>query len=305
MTGYEALRGQAAWREWNERGRILAAGEDSARLLHAMTTNHIQGLAAGQGCFCFFLNAQGRIQADASILRVSETDFLVSTEPNTKDMLWAHLDKYIIADDVALTDLGPTHFEIAIEGPQATAVAERFGIPLPAEPYGIVPALGGYVANLSATGLPGVRLVLPIEQRAGVLAELAEIPTVDEEAWETVRLEQGKPRFGVEILEKHLVQETRVLSAVHFSKGCYLGQEIVERVRARGAVHKGLASIRIDTEAPPAVDAEIQSAGVKVGQVLSARFSPGEGKVVGFAMLGVDYLKGERELDCAGARVSV
>lgn len=305
MKNYEELRNQVAWRELKTHGRFLAVGEDSARLLHAMSTNHVQQLQPGQGCYSFFLNPQGRIQADASLLRVTEQEFLVLTETVTSESLMAHLDKFIIADDVTLADLRESFFEIAIEGPQAHAVTERFGIPLPEVANGVVTALGGYLANISDTGLPAIRLVLPIEQRESILDELVEIPEADEEAWETVRLEQGKPRYGVEILDKHLIQETRQMHAVHFSKGCYLGQEIVERVRARGAVHKGLASIRIEGQTAPEPGADILSAGAKAGNLLSARFSPAEGRLVGFAMLGVDYLTGAKEMDLSGAKVSI
>jgi aminomethyltransferase len=92
---------------------------------------------------------------------------------------------------------------------------------------------------------------------------------------------------------------------VHFSKGCYLGQEIVERVRARGQVHKGLASVTFEGAQVPAAGAEILAGGAKVGNVLSARFSPAEGVGVGFAMLSVDVLGGAKEMDLAGVRVSL
>src|SRR5947207_11164633 len=108
MTGYNELRTHAGWKDLSTRGRILAHGEDNARLLHAMTSNHVQGLEDGQGCYAFFLNAQGRIQSDANILRCSP-DFWIDTEAIAHAPLFAHLDKYIIADDVTLEDLAETH----------------------------------------------------------------------------------------------------------------------------------------------------------------------------------------------------
>jgi folate-binding protein YgfZ len=301
MQGYDALRTTAAWRNLSGRGRILAHGEDNARLLHAMSSNHIQQLGEGQGCYAFFLTAQGRIQCDAYILKTG-ADFLIDTEASAHAALYAHLDKYIIADDVTLEDLAASHDEVGLEGPQAFEIAAAHGVPVPDQDFGILPHAGGYVARLSETGMPGLRIIFP---QGGRPEWLADFPEASEEAWETVRLEQGKPRFGVEILDRHLIQETRLMHGVHFSKGCYLGQEIVERVRARGAVHKGLASIRIAATTVPPKEDELCGGGAKAGQLLSVRYSPAEGCCVGFALLAVDYLTGDKHITCQGHKVSL
>ncbi len=295
MRGYTDLRGAAAWRDLRGRGRILAHGEDNARLLHAMSSNHVQGLAEGEGCYTFFLNAQGRIQADAHIFRTG-TDILIDTEGVARDALFQHLDKYIIADDVTLEDLSQSHYSIGIEGPAAFEI----GLPVPPKEYGILPYREGYLSRQSETGLPGLRLTLPLGVEHGL-----SLPEADEDAWETVRLEQGKPRFGVEILDRHLVQETRQMHAVHFSKGCYLGQEIVERVRARGQVHKGLAGLSIEGDAVPEAGTEVQSDGGKAGQILHARWSPAESRVVAIGMLSTDVLSEPKPLTVAGRAASL
>jgi tRNA-modifying protein YgfZ len=304
MTGYDALRTAVAWRDVSSRGRILVHGEDNARLLHAMCSNHINNLADGEGLYAFFLNAQGRIQSDAYILKCG-ADFLLDTEASTHAALFAHLDKFIIADDVTLEDLAASHFAIAIEGPTALAVASTLGLPLPASPLGILAFEGGYIARLSETGFDGLRLILPVALKDAWLAKLAAIPTADEAAWEVVRRENGKPRFGVEILEKHLIQETRLLHGVHFSKGCYLGQEIVERVRARGAVHKGLVAVSFPAKQTPQPEAELCGGGTRAGSLLSASFSPALNEYVGFAMVGVDYLAGDKHISVDGHEVKV
>jgi folate-binding protein YgfZ len=303
MLGYLELRTRAAWRDLSGRGRILAHGEDNARLLHAMSSNHINGLEEGQGCYAFFLNAVGRIQGDATIMRCG-ADFLIDTEAGTHEKLFTHLDLFIIADDVTLEDLAASHFEIGIEGPEAEAIAAGLGVPVPPAQNGILVFEGGYIARLNETGVDGVRLILPVGSRAEWLAKLTGVVEADSEAWEIVRHENGKPRFGVEILEKHLIQETRLMHGVHFTKGCYLGQEIVERVRARGAVHKGLASVTIESgEKLPAQDAELCGGGVRAGHLLSVVHSPAENCSVGFAVLGVEYLGGDKHISCDGLEV--
>src|SRR5712692_5643991 len=97
--GYLALRSAAAYLDLSARGKIVVTGEDRARLLHAMTTNHVQQLKPGEGCYAFFLNPQGRILADVNLF-CRENDFLLDVEPETRETLYRHLDKYIIADDV-------------------------------------------------------------------------------------------------------------------------------------------------------------------------------------------------------------
>ena len=102
-AGYTALREDAAWLDLSGRGKIRATGEDRARLLHAMTTNQVETLQPGEGCYAFFLNAQGRILADVNLL-CFEDHFLLDTEPETRTKVYEHLDRYIIADDVTLED---------------------------------------------------------------------------------------------------------------------------------------------------------------------------------------------------------
>ena len=126
--GYTALRERAAWLDLSGRGKIRATGEDRARLLHAMTTNQVETLQPGEGCYAFFLSAQGRILADANLL-CFEDHFLLDTEPETRTKVYEHLDRYIIADDVTLEDQTDRIATIAIEGPKAGAVLAELGAP--------------------------------------------------------------------------------------------------------------------------------------------------------------------------------
>ena len=100
------------------RGKIKLTGEDRARLLHAMTTNHIQQLTPGTGCYAFFLNDKGRVLADANVLCRPDY-FLLDVEPETREPLYQHLDRFIIADDVTLEDATDVTATIAVEGPRS------------------------------------------------------------------------------------------------------------------------------------------------------------------------------------------
>jgi glycine cleavage system aminomethyltransferase T len=134
MTGYDALRNGAAWLDLSGRGKIKVLGEDRARLLHAMTTNNIQQLAPGTGCYAFFLTVQGRILADVNVL-CRPDHFLLDLDPETREKVYQHLDHYIIADDVTLEDLTGSTATIAVEGPKSAEVLQAAGAPTPEVDY--------------------------------------------------------------------------------------------------------------------------------------------------------------------------
>src|SRR3989442_1196552 len=115
--GYQALRESVGYLDLSSRGKLFATGEDRVRLLHAMTTNHIQRLEPGQGCYAFFLNAQGRILADANLFVLPDR-ILIDVEPELHESIYQHLDKFIIADDVTLEDATDELTALGVEGPR-------------------------------------------------------------------------------------------------------------------------------------------------------------------------------------------
>ncbi|MBI2688999.1 MAG: folate-binding protein YgfZ [Acidobacteria bacterium] len=255
------------------RGRIKAFGEDRKRLLHAMTTNHVQQLEPGQGCYAFFLSAQGRILSDVTIL-AQDDHLLLDVEPVQREPIFTHLDKYIIADDVALEDVTDQQTTLAIEGDDARQILEFINAPIPEAAYSSANWAGRLVVNTSYTGAPGFHIYLsPLD--APILAETLEDggakPATPEEV-ETTRILNGRPLYGVDITEANLPQETQLAHALHFSKGCYLGQEIVERIRSRGHVNKVLTKVEYVGE-PPA------------GTITSSTRDPATNRTVALAYL--------------------
>jgi tRNA-modifying protein YgfZ len=280
MTGYKALRERAAWRDLSARGKIKLTGEDRARLLHAMTTNHIQQLTPGTGCYAFFLNDKGRILADANVL-CRPDHFLLDVEPEVREPLFQHLDHFVIADDVTLEDITDATATVAVEGPQSEGVLQRAGAPVPATDYASVEWDQCLVARLNSTGSTGFFVFAPAIEKAAVISRLeaAGAEFADAEAARIVRLEHGKPRYGEDITERFLAQEANQPQALHFNKGCYLGQEIVERVRSRGQIHRVLKPLVLDTQEPPAPGTKLEDA----SEITSAVYSPALGKVVALA----------------------
>ncbi|HEX4771814.1 MAG TPA: hypothetical protein VH351_13335 [Bryobacteraceae bacterium] len=305
MTGYEALRSDVAWIQL-DRAEIRVTGEDRARLLHAMSTNNIRELAASEGLYSFFLNSQGRILADAYIWNSGEF-FLLDTEPELGQKLYDHLDKYIIADDAYLHDETQGWKVFGVEGPNSLERAAKAGLPVPAVQNGLTQFEGGILLRAATTGSHGLRILVPITTQIAALDQLLEtVPQATAEEARVVRLENGIPRYGEEISERYLVQETGLTEAVHPNKGCYLGQEIVERVRSRAQVHRHLKHLRIEGTTVPVAGTKLQSPeGKDVAEIVSAVYSPAWKTVASFGYVRTDALSGDVAMTVAGTEPPV
>lgn len=292
MTGYEALRSKAAWFDTSSRGKIRVLGEDNVRLLHAMSTNDVKNLAVGDGLYTFFLNEKGRILADAYVYRFADS-LLLDTEPETAAVLREHLEKYIIADDVTLVDETAGLASLALEGPSSFDTAAELGMPIPAAAFATAPWQSGFLARVAVTGAPGLRVFLPLSDLIPLTArfQLADIPEALSAEVRVVRLEHGTPRFGEDISPRYLAQETQLAHAIHSNKGCYLGQEIVERVRAQGQVHRLLAPVRIAGARAPEPGTKLLAEGKPVAEITSAAYSAALGEVVALAYVRREALE--------------
>ena len=305
-AGYQALRAHAAWLDLSARGKIRVSGEDRARLLHAMTTNHVQQLMPGGGCYAFFLNAQGRILADVNLFCFDD-HFLLDTEPETRRKLFEHLDRYIIADDVTLNDDTDLVATISVEGPDAAQVLAKLGAPIPETLYSTATWNTSTIARVDSTGSGGFSIFTPIDDKPRVieLLESAGAIAASPEDARIVRIENGHPRYGEEITERFLVQETGQLQAVHFNKGCYLGQEIVERVRSRAQIHRILRHLEIDSSEVPAAGTKLKSGDADAAEIVSAAFSPALNKVVAMAYVRTPQSEPGTELTLGDAAARV
>jgi folate-binding protein YgfZ len=301
MTGYEALRTDAAWIDLSKRGKIRVTGEDRARLLHAMSTNDIKSLSEPDGLYAFFLSAQGRILADAYIYNLGES-LLLDTEPEIGVKLREHLDKFIIADDAYLEDETDQWATISLEGPKSIECAGRLRITAPEKTYSWTKWESGFVARVGATGPTGIRIFVPAKEQSDLIQRLQdrEIPGATFEEARIVRLENGIPRYGEDISERYLVHETQQLHAIHTNKGCYIGQEIVERVRSRGQVHRLLTPIRVKSTKAPHPGTKLQVDGKDVAEITSAVYSPALREVVGLAYVRTEAAQAKPEMVLSG-----
>ncbi len=283
---YQALHEGAALTDLTGRGKIRVSGEDRARLLHAMTTNHVNDLQPGHGLYAFFLNNQGRILADVNIWNMGES-FLLDTEASTAQLVFDHLDKFIIADDVTLTNETATTASISVDGPLSKTALEAAGFTVP---------LVNEIIEINGTAISHNQSILifcPLNEKDAVLAKLSKagVANASPEDLLVYHLEQQRPTYGVDFSDKHIPQETNQMRAIHFTKGCYLGQEIVERVRSRGLVNRLLVPLSIEGSVVPAAETEILSDEARVGKITSAAFSPKVGKVLAYAFVRAEIVR--------------
>jgi folate-binding protein YgfZ len=217
------------------------------------------------------------------------------------------LDRFIIADDVTLEDATDSIATIALEGPQAAAVMQRAGAPIPDGEYSSVDWGKWTVARLNSTGSPGFFIFVPVAEKAALIARLeaAGAELAGAESARIVRLEHGKPRYSEDLSDRFLAQEANQPHALHFSKGCYLGQEIVERVRSRGQIHRVLMPLVLDTAEPPAPGAKLEFAGAGVAEITSAAYSPAMDKVVALAYVRTDHARPHQRMTMGDVQAEV
>ncbi|HEV2134463.1 MAG TPA: folate-binding protein [Terracidiphilus sp.] len=290
--------------------RVAVRGLDRFRWLSGMVSNTVNDLFPNTGAWNFVLTAQGKIQGDLTVWRRGEESSPVRRKPETLrpvssdsssgtpfagesgleleiaadqfDKLLAHLNRYIIMDDVELVPLneelgseGDAQAAVGLTGPHADEVLERVGLPVFAQPMTgkSVEWNGWDLRILRNHGLlaPHYEFFLPAAGLAKLWSCLraAGADPVGCEAVEAFRIAEGIPLYGADISDRDLPQETSQLRALHFNKGCYLGQEIVERIRARGNVHRHLRPLEI-SGAVPSAGTELTLEGAAAGQITSA-----------------------------------
>jgi folate-binding protein YgfZ len=276
--------------------RVAVRGEDRFRWLSGMVTNTVSDLAGNGSAWNLVLNAQGRIQGDLHVNREGEQiDLTIAVDQYEK--LLAHLDRFIIMDDVELVPLsddaeGKLSGETALglAGQLAADVLGRLGLPAPAE---LMTSARAVWNGLEARVNRAYGVLAPHYE---IWVRAAEIPAlwrtlveagaspVGAATLEALRVAEGIPAYGIDIVERDLPQETSQLRALSFNKGCYLGQEIVERIRSRGSVHRHLRQLELFGPASVAGAESLFEGGAVAGKITSAAEMPLAGGTRVFAL---------------------
>lgn len=290
QAAYQALRDGCVLAQRDEPDMVQLLGEDRLRFLNGQVTCDVAALAPGSGVYGFFTTAKGQIQADVAVLALEDRLWL-QLPPGLGSEIRERLQKYIIIDRVEVQPLtGWTTRTLA--GSTAEAVArDLWSIELPVEPWSHRPVPpDGHLVREGRLGVEAVTLWLPAEAAAAADAAIVQAGVVaaPSAVLETVRVEAGEPQFGLDFGSDNLPQETGIDEAVSYTKGCYLGQEIVARLHYRGQVSRQLCGLVFDLQAEqalPAAGTQLLLDERVAGSVRSVVQSPKLGRTLGFGLL--------------------
>jgi len=286
---YGALRETAGVLDLTFRGRLCLTGPDRVRFLNGQVTNNVKDLQPGSGCYAALVTAKGKMESDLNIYALAN-ELLLDFEPGFSPGVIQRLEKYIIADDVQVVDAAPHYGLLSVQGPAAESVLLNLGLVAapPREPMAFAtvkdPALGEtYVMNQPRTGASGYDLFVPMQTLGLAMDKMAAVAKqaggrpCGWQALELARFEAGIPRFGVDMDETNLAPETGIEErAISVSKGCYIGQEVIARIRTYGQVARALRGLKLadDLSALPAKGDKLFFGGKEAGYITTALRSP-------------------------------
>jgi folate-binding protein YgfZ len=304
--------------------RIAIRGEDRLRWLSGMVTNAVETLPDGRGAYNLVLNAQGRIQGDCYVWRDGDALELEVTAEQS-EALMTHLDRFIIMDDVELAPISGQS-ALGLTGRKAEEIVNKLGLSVPVEELssssGVIDGIPVRLIRAYRTLTPHFELWAAQEQIPALWQALltAGATAVGAASFETLRIAEGIPAYGIDIQSRDLAQETAQERALNFTKGCYLGQEIVERIRSRGQVHRHLRSLELTGEELTAENAadlpvvgtelrvsgsdpETKSAGALTS--VAALHLNGARRILAIAMIRAEAEIGSRPLEYAGGTAHI
>ncbi len=278
--------------------------------MNGMVTNNIRDLASGRGVYAFLLNPLGRILGDMVVYNLGEK-LLVETDRSQVEKILATFDHYIIMDDVEVADISARQTALGLAGPRARATLNIAGIEVPnLQPLQMItPQCNCDCGCVQCTVISGEDephesyeiWLSPQDVYKTWQALLAAGATpVGSEALEMLRIVSGVPLYGVDIRERDLPQETEQMRALNFNKGCYVGQEIVERIRSRGNVHRKFTGFLLEGAATIEVAAKITFDEKEVGEVTSVATAPSR---AGDQTVALGYIR--REVGVPGREVTI
>jgi len=256
------------------RGLIAVSGKEAVQFLDGLITNDMKTLEDGQQMLAAFPNAQGRLLAVVRVLRDGDR-FLFETEDATRDRVFQNLFRFTFAGDFFVEDLSDTYRfeEVFARDLLSPDIVIRFNV------------------NFSDTW------AIPLEQSGGFGRYISdrEFVEVSEELYETLRIESGIPKYGIDMDETTIVPELGLEEMISYKKGCYIGQEIIARIHFRGHVAKQLTGLRLSGEVAPNSELRTKE-GKNAGRVTSVTYSPKLESFIALGYVRYDYLGEGTEL---------
>ena len=296
---YAAVRSAVGFIDLSHRGLLQLTGADRVSFLQGMVSNDVKALKPGEGQCATVLNQQGKVLGDTRVL-CSENSLYLDLWEVIKDKIAEHLNRFLVADEVEIADRTDEYRIISLQGPQAEAGLRRLvgqaELPGRLTEHRMVNIDGAQVCvvRASSTGETGFDLIISAPHFKNIAQQLTEAGKqfsgtwVGEEAHNILRVEAGIPLYGVDFTEDNLLLEVGLDHAVSFSKGCYLGQEVVERIRSRGHVNKKLVGLILEGR-ESASRGDVLFADKPVGTITSSVHSPALGKPVALGYVYKDY----------------
>jgi folate-binding protein YgfZ len=314
---YSAACNAVALVDTNYRALFSFSGPDAQRYLNAILTSNVRDLKSGGGTVGLLLTPQGHILAEVETFLL-DNGLLTSSHAMVRVRTFTTFDKFIIMDDVTLEDVSPAMGTLDLLGPLAAAVISEMagvdlaGLPVLSHVEMVLGSIACRVVRKSWLDHPVAMIVAPREDLATLWSELLSRvrahggAAAGMDAVNSIRLECGTPWFGSDYGDKNIPHEAGLEhSHISYEKGCYTGQEIVERVRSRGHANRRLTELQFPGAETPAAGTILLHDGKEIGEVTSAAFSPSLGRAIGLGYVRREYAAVGTRLDAAGAAAEV
>jgi aminomethyltransferase len=320
-TEYAAARDAVALVDTNFRAIFSLSGPDAQRYVNALLTSNVRDLKPDRGAIGLLLTPQGHILAEIETLLLPDRILAIS-HAMVRKRTFATLEKFIIMDDVALEEMTPSTGTLDLVGPRVAALISELcdiniaELSLLAHVEATLSSIPCRIVHHELAGNPSAMVMASLEQMPLLWRKLEAYVRTDGgsaigmEALNSIRLECGTPWFGHDFDDKNIPHEAGLEhSHISYEKGCYTGQEIVERVRSRGHANRRLTELEfLASETPPAGTILVvpgNAAGTEIGRVTSSAFSPMLGHPIGLGYVRREYSAVGTRLDAAGAAAEV
>jgi glycine cleavage system T protein len=299
--------------DFSSRGRFQVSGSEAVQFLNGLITNDMKTLGENRWMPAAFPNVQGRLIASVRVVRKPDDAtgkkpvpvFLIDTEPANRETVLKTIGRFTMAGDFHVVDLTSQTALLSLQGKHA---AEMIGSVM-GESVPAIPAYGAAqiewqqktltVLRATHTAEDGFDIIVSADDATLLWDTLmnAGVRPVGFEAWERLRIEAGVPRYAIDMDETNVVTETGLDEAVSYTKGCYIGQEIIARIKYRGHVAKKLVGLAFDRVMKIDQDAKIRSADDKeIGRLTSGTLSPHLGCTIALGYVKFDYLAPDTEV---------
>jgi tRNA-modifying protein YgfZ len=315
-SGYETLRGGAGLADRADAGRILLTGADRRAYLQGLLTNDIEALTPGTGCYAAMLNAQGRMLTDMRVLELGDA-VMLDVPAAVTAAIRDHLDRFVFSEDVQVQDVTASRAEAGVYGPRAAAVLEAAGAGghLPAALFASTRAqiagVDALIVCSDEAGVAGYDVIADASPALDVRAALerAGARAVGADDLEAVRIESGRPKFGIDMDAETIPLEAGLDDrAISRTKGCYVGQEVIVRVldRGHGRVARRLVGLTFDANANvPSAGLPVLSGEREIGRITSALWSPALARPIALGYVHRDFVEPGTRVRVAGGEAVV